>query len=362
MKNAIYILVLFFSLSSKASLLRPSYEFSRATGMGNAFIALADDATSIFYNPAALAKNKTFHLHILDTQLLVDGIDSLDRIKNAVFDGKTDKLINPNKQSLGLGIKPTLITPYFGLSVYSQGFGFFELNSLQGSNIDVFAYNDVGIALAFGIPFSDYFSFGFGIRAVQRSSIEVNKTVSELLAELGMNSATVNNDPWTALQRYTGVGYGFPLNAGFLLTLPQVTKSSPMIRFAGTVENIGGTSFQKVSGASAPSQLAPSYHFGSLLQYTLNKDSVLNITTDFKDQFQGILFLKTLHLGVEFHNKYFGLRAGLSEGYATYGFSLEFPPHTKLHFSSYAKELGEKLWEKQERFYQVQLIVGFNPW
>ncbi len=362
MKIAISFFVLLISLNAGATLLRPSYEFSRATGMGNAFIALADDATSVFYNPAALAKNKTFHLHVLDGQLLVDGMDTLSRIHQAVFDGKTDGFINPNKQSLGLGLKPTLITPYFGLSVYNQGFGLFELNSLQGTNVDVFAYNDIGVALAFGIPLSDYFSFGFGIRAVQRSSIELNKAVGDLLAELGMDSSTINSDPWTALQKYTGVGYGFPMNAGVLLTLPQVTKSSPLIRFAGTVENLGGTSFQKVSGTSAPSHLEASYHFGTLLQYLLNKESVLNITADLRNQFQGILFLKTLHLGSEFRHKYFGLRAGLSEGYATYGLSLEFPPHTKLHFSSYAKELGEKLWEKEERFYQVQLIVGFNPW
>jgi hypothetical protein len=362
MKKALSFFVLFVSLKAGATLLRPSYEFPRATGMGNAFIALADDATSVFYNPAALAKNKTFHLHVLDSQLLVDGMDTLVRINKAVFEGRTGDFINPDKQSLGLGMKPTLITPYFGLSVYSQGFGLFELNSLQGSNVDVFAYNDLGVALAFGFPFSDYFSFGFGIRAVQRSSIEVNKTVGDLVAELGMDSSTITSDPWNALQKYTGVGYGFPINMGVLLTLPQVTKSSPLIRFAATVENMGGTSFHKLRGTSAPSHLDASYHFGSLLQYSLNKESMLNITTDVRDQFRGILFLKTLHLGTEFRHKYFGLRAGVSEGYTTYGLSLEFPPHTKIHFSSYAKELGEGLWEKEERFYQVQLIVGFNPW
>jgi hypothetical protein len=362
MKITISFLILLISLNAGATLLRPSYEFPRATGMGNAFIALADDATSLFYNPAALAKNKSIRLHIVDTQLLVDGMDTLSRLNKAVFDGKTDDFINPNKQSFGLGLKPTLITPYFGLSVYSQGFGLFELNSLQGSDVNVFAYNDLGVALGFGFPLSDYFSFGFGIRAVQRSSIELNKTVGDLLAELGLDSLTVNSNPWTALQKYTGVGYGFPMNAGVIVTLPQATRASPLIRFAGTIEDIGGTSFQKVSGTSAPSHLETSFHLGSLFQYSLNQDSLLNITADLRDQFRGIFFLKTFHLGTEFRHKYFGLRAGLSEGYATYGLSLEFPPHTKIHFSSYAKELGEKLWEKEERFYQVQLIIGFNPW
>lgn len=362
MKLLLLFISFCFSWTGSATLLRPGYEFPRATGMGGAFIALADDSTSVFYNPAALAKNKSVHLHIIDSQLLLDGLDTLNRINKAIFQGKTNELINPDKQSTGFGIKPTLITPYFGLSVFSQGFGRFDLNSLQGSTVDVFAFNDLGIALAFGIPFSEYFSFGFGVRAIQRSSVEVSKSVSELLAELGMDSSSVNNDPWTALKKYTGIGYAFPLNAGFLLSLPQLTKASPYIRFAGTVENIGGTTFSKISGSSTPSKLNPSFHFGSLLQYPLEKNFLLNITADLRDQFQGISFFKTFHAGAELRHKYFGIRTGLSEGYATYGFSLEFPPHTKIHFSSFAKELGGKLWEKQERFYQMQLIIGFNPW
>ncbi|MFM8270410.1 MAG: hypothetical protein ACKN9V_09510 [Pseudomonadota bacterium] len=361
--NIFYLfLVLIFSETVWGSLLQSGYEFSRATGMGNAFLALADDSTSIFYNPAALAKNKTFHMHLIDSQVLVDGMDTLDRLNKAIFKEETNNLINPNKQAMGFGIKPTLITPYFGLSLYSQGFGFFKLNSLQDTNVDVFAFNDLGVAIGFGIPFTEYFSFGFGIKAVQRTSIELNKPVSELVAELGLDESTINNDPWKALEKYSGAGYGFPMNAGFLVSLPQLTRSSPHIQFAGTIENIGGTSFSPISGSSVPSKLDTSYHFGSLLQYALENDLVFNVTVDLRDQFRGFAFFKTFHAGAELRHKYFGIRTGLSEGYATYGLSLEFPPHTKIHFSSFAKELGNKLWETQERFYQLQLIVGFNPW
>lgn len=362
MKYLLLIFFFVFSWISQASLLQPSYEFARATGMGNAFIALADDANSIFYNPAALAKNKNVRLHILDTQALVDGLDTLGRLGDAAFKGQTDNLINPDKQSLGFALKPTLITPYFGLSLFGHGFGLFELNSFQSSNVEVFAYNDLGLALAFGIPFSDYFSFGFGIKAIQRTSIELNKPVSELLDELGVDYLTASGNPWKTLKNYSNTGYGFPLSAGFLISLPALTKSSPTIRFAGTIENIGGTTFTKIGTVSAPSKIETSYHFGSLLQYSMNKNFVLNITTDLRDQFKGLTFLKTFHMGAELRHKFFGIRTGLSEGYLTYGFSLEFPPHTKLHFSSYAKELGDSLWERQQRFYQIQLIVGFNPW
>ncbi|MFQ6032529.1 MAG: OmpP1/FadL family transporter [Candidatus Zixiibacteriota bacterium] len=38
---------------------------ARATGMGNAFVGLADDPSAIFYNPAGLARLKTWHLSLL---------------------------------------------------------------------------------------------------------------------------------------------------------------------------------------------------------------------------------------------------------------------------------------------------------
>ncbi len=38
---------------------------ARATGMGNAFVGVADDPSAIFYNPAGLARLKTWHLSLL---------------------------------------------------------------------------------------------------------------------------------------------------------------------------------------------------------------------------------------------------------------------------------------------------------
>ncbi|NBX83219.1 hypothetical protein EBQ90_09040 [bacterium] len=90
-----------------AGLLRPGYQFSRPTGMGNAFLALADDANALFYNPAALARVKGVRVHLVDAQLAVDKTETLTRLKQALFDNNTDGLIESDRQSLGLSIKPT---------------------------------------------------------------------------------------------------------------------------------------------------------------------------------------------------------------------------------------------------------------
>lgn len=62
MKLSLLALGLFFSINAKAAIgpaqdytIQQQYLSPRAVGMGNAFVAVADDAYAIFYNPAGLA-------------------------------------------------------------------------------------------------------------------------------------------------------------------------------------------------------------------------------------------------------------------------------------------------------------------
>lgn len=357
----ILIILCFFEIICEGGLLEPSYEFSRATGMGNAFLALADDANAIFYNPAALARKRALSFHVLDTQVSVDGLNTLERMGDAISSGNTEGLIDPNKAHLGLGVKPTFIAPYFGISIFDYAFGTIDLQSLQGDRVKALAFNDLGLIVALGIPFSDYFSFGFSIRAIQRSSVDLDKPTQDFLTELGLSESAVNSDPWSALNRYVGVGYAFPINVGMLASIPPVSKSSPLIRLAATIENIGLTQFTQIRGVSAPKSLETTYHFGALLQYPLSKSFILNLTGDMRNQFRDLPFFKTFHFGTELKHSLFALRTGLYQGYPTFGASLEFPPQLRIHLSTYSMELGEKLWEKEQRWYQIQFIIGFNP-
>lgn len=357
----LFIVLLYFSFRSFGYFPMDSYQFVRPSGMGNAFLALSDDANVLFYNPAALTKVKGLHFNLLDVQVSVDQLSTLDRIKKALLDEQPEQVLDPNRQALGVGLKPTFIMPYFGLSLFNQGFGYFNIDSLASATVEAQAYNDLGVALAFGIPFSPYFSFGFGVRAIQRNSINLVRNTAELISELGMDSATFLTDPWKALSRYVGVGYAFPLYGSILLSLPKISKSAPHIQLSLAADHIGNTTFKQISGIGAPQQIGMSYHFGSLLQYQINKGFLLNITADYRNIFQNDLFTNKFQLGAELRNKYFGLRTGVSQGYPSFGASLEFPPQTRLHFSTFSTETGNSLWEREQRWYQVQLIIGLNP-
>jgi len=361
LKHLLIYIAFCFSFCSFGYFQFGNYQFARPSGMGNAFVALSDDANAIFYNPAALTKIKGAHFNLLDIQVSVDQISTLERLKKAAFDNQPEQILDPNRQALGLNLKPTFVMPYFGLSFFNQTFGYFNIDSLQSATVEARAYNDLGAALAFGIPFSSHFSFGIGVRAIQRSSIELNKDTATLIAELGTSAPELLADPWKALSEHVGVGYAFPLFGSLLFSIPPISPSAPRIQLALSVDHIGNTEFKKLSGVGAPSQMAMTYHFGSLLQYDFRKGFVLNIAADYRDAFKEELFTNKFHLGAELKHRHFGIRTGVSQGYPTAGFSLEFPPQTKLHFSTFSMEMGNSLWEKEQRWYQVELVIGFNP-
>jgi hypothetical protein len=104
-------------------------------------------------------------------------------------------------------------------------------------------------------------------------------------------------------------------------------------------------------------------HFGSSLKYNLGKNSELNLALDIRQVLWQVpnTMVKQLHAGVEYKYRALTLRGGLNQMYPTFGASFEFPPHTKLHFSSYANELGSGMWEKSQRWWQLQVVIGFNP-
>ena len=89
---------------------------ARSLGMGNAFIALSDEATAIFYNPAGLARVNTFSL-ITSRQELY-GIDGFHSDMIAV----------------------TLPTPYF-----RTGFGMQQLNLIDTYSEQIIYFSGAGI-------------------------------------------------------------------------------------------------------------------------------------------------------------------------------------------------------------------------
>lgn len=363
MRKFFTFIVVFFSHFLWAGPLFNQFDGVRPTGMGNAFIALSDDANSLWYNPAGLAHIEKFHANIFDFTIGVDSKDTLSRIKNSIFNGESGKLIRQDKEFLRFNFIPSIILPHFGVSLFSQTQGYFDFSDVLNSGFEAKAFHDQGLIVGGAVAFNDYLSLGASVRAFYRGSVEMALTSQEAIDQYGADAASLINNIYQEVSNQARHGYGFGLNAGARLNVPLKSKgkNSPRLFLAATVDDLGNTTLKPIGEHLAPNSLKQSFNFGGALIYPFANRWSWNLTADVRHAFEATDFIKLFHAGTELRNSVIGIRAGANQGYLTYGLSLEFPPHTRLHFSSYGVELGRKSFEKQQRWYLLQLNVGFNP-
>jgi len=350
-----------------ASFLRVPFEGIRQTGMGNAFVAVADDKHALFYNPAALARMKQVHFDLFDLSLGVDSNDTLQRIKNATFNGEWAGLLRPDRaQYLRFTVNPTFYAPYFGVGFYENFQSFLEISSvniLPGIDIpqiDTFGANDLGVITGVGIPLGDYLSVGVSFRLLHRTAIDTTITLQDILAQLGLTETDFYGAIYRQLSRTTGTGYGVAANVSTLMQIPLGPKA-PIFKLGATLEDVGRTTFRGIAGAPPPPSIPMTANIGTAVTYAMAKNNEFNLALDIRQILNAQPVAKMLHLGLEYKGPIVSLRTGLYEGYPTFGFTFRALPHTRVNFSTYSKELGSDWWQKEMRLYFIQLVIGFNP-
>jgi hypothetical protein len=144
----------------------------RACGMGEAFVAIADDASASYFNPAGLALLKNRELLLSHNEWLL-----------------TSRL-----EYLSLAYPTNLGT--LGLSITSLSYGEFEettIDNYQGTG-RTFSAGDIALAISFARMFTDKFAFGGNLKFLQERIWDL--TASALALDLG----TYYNTGWRNLR------------------------------------------------------------------------------------------------------------------------------------------------------------------
>lgn len=355
------ILLSLLALPAEARLLRVPYEGVRPTGMGNAFLAIADDQNALWYNPAALAKNKKWRFNLMDFTLGFDSLTTLDQMRALIFENDSSSLVSDDITFLRMGFKPTLFGPNFGLGIYTNSQGFFEIRNLDLPEVDVYAFSDIALIAGLGVPISPYFSVGLSVRGVYRAGLDATITTVDLLSQLGgISQDAFMSAIFDRLKELSGAGYGLGVNFSAQLDIPT-GKGGPKVGAAFSIEDFGNTSFTALGASRAPEAINQSVNFGSSVSYKAGKNDEVNFAFDLRHMFEGVSLGQMSSLGIEWRHKVFSLRAGLYQLYPTFGFSIEVLPHTKIHASSYAVEIGDDASPYSHRWWLVQAVIGFNP-
>lgn len=379
--NILLILIsIFFCKTCFAQELSYLARSPQALLMGDAFTAIADDEYTLFYNPAALGKNKGVAFNLIDPSFgFTNFLKETSRFQNFPTGTGATSAIADRLMDFPVyfqtGIFPTLKMGPFGFSLFANNSTSFLLRNATNPVLDVKYRYDRGFVFAYshnligsGVLFTrakksskkmtsagQRLSVGFSIKHMNRQGINND---FDLFGTTILSSINSGAKDISALKDALGYSYGTAW--GVDTGLEYAISNGPTTITAGlSIMDVGSTRFRKVSGiADVPKQdmminsgAAFKQDFG-LLDYTLSADiRPLNGMVDWSRKF---------HLGAEVGLPLVTLLAGWSEGYLSYGASIKLWP-IKITTGLYSVEAGSKYREQEaQRFILYLSLFDFS--
>src|SRR3990170_9108731 len=228
------------------------YRGIRPLGMGNAFITVADDENTLFYNPAGLNDVQGFSgVEILNpliefSQVGLDAYNDFKDIDSNNVTEVTDLLGNyiGERLSLRTSLYPTIIFHNFGIGALGQISFSGEIRNRVNPQVNVDGKADVGgvAGIAYGF-LEKKVQAGIGLKFVQRQRFQKTYYATDI--------ADTNFDPSNDFSKEKKTGTGFSGDAGV-----KVNPEWPLRPSIGIVlQNIGGLNLDKDDADEIPQQL-----------------------------------------------------------------------------------------------------------
>ncbi len=363
------------------------YQNIRALGMGNAFSAVVNDNTAIFYNPAALARLEEGHVNITGINASLDGdiLNFIDEISsasdNAAGGNEVQAIIDVIEKNYGKDFGLRLNTlewlwarPGWGVAFVPLDLSLdIGLDSAVGPSLNVVMYQDTQIAFGYARNakvFGDHqLSYGATLKGVYRANVDKKLTA----LELALDSEIVREDDLRE-------GFTVDVDLGVLYT-PKfgttskfwqwVSRREPTV--SAVVRNAldygFGTNFNLLNDNSGePSKLERRIDLGASFKLPDWWIWSSTLALDFRDIGHSYYtFEKGFHLGAEFKWKVaswfqgawrVGLQQAFDLAYWTAGFTGQFAIF-RLDLATYAEEMGASTSPSESRRYMLKMSVDW---
>lgn len=365
MKTLLFLLALLTISISSAREMNYLARSPRALLMGDAYTAIADDEFTLFYNPAALARNKGVSFTLLDPQMgFTDALSELDRFQNfpSSATGIANRIIN-FPIYIQAGAFPTLKMGPFGFSLFANSKTSIILRNPTNPELDInykydrgfvfgFAYNLIGSGATLtpskkkskaSTTAGNRLSVGASVKHMNRQGLDGQFDLFGTTLLNKINSGASDIEALKDAFGYSaGAAWGFDLGAEYTISTGRSTITS-----AVSVLDVGDTHFTKTSGSGkVPKQemmvnsgIAYKQDFG-VFDYTLS--------ADIHPMTAAIDFGRKIHLGTELSLPIITLNAGWNEGYLSYGGTIKVWPF-KITTGFYGIEMGTHYREEEAR-------------
>lgn len=387
-KILFFTLILLFKITLLASTglnfrIHHEYESPRALGMGDAFVAVANDYSSIFYNPAGLARRDDGQINMYiggsaATDFVTFGKKITDASNTVGTDQqKQEKVLDVLNTSYGSHyfVNLTLpdaiwVRPNWGVAVipFTETVDM-SIHKQLGPSLNVTSYTDTIMAFALA---KDYYwfeggrtSLGVTFKSIYRGYFNSSLSVVD---SIGDSSTIVKSNNFTE-------GLTFDADIGGLFTpeLPtegffslfRLTKPT----FGAVVRNVLDYGFNtnmhvynKQTFSEKPEKLYRRIDLGTRWEYPdfliFGGRGVMDIRDILHPNFS---LKKGLHLGFEFDWTMFSwwrghYRVGMSEGYLTAGMSALFS-YFNLDLVTYSEDVGSKSVPVESRKFEIRMNI-----
>lgn len=224
----LFVLVKVEAAQSLSTKVRSSYSSIRALGMGNAFTAVADDYSLIFYNPAGFARKpyNEFQISLVGAGVSAKSITIANDIKkasdtvgsdSAKAQAISDVLDQYYGQSLGgklQALELFWVRQKWGIALLPADLTVdITVNKQLGPAIDLNVIGDTTAAFGYGTGLTKDIDAGLTLKYVHRVSVQ--QSVSAL--ELATNPNVLSQDRFNE-------GTTFDFDLGFMWTPSWFTK------------------------------------------------------------------------------------------------------------------------------------------
>ncbi len=314
--------------------------------MGDAYTALANDESSLFYNPAGLARVHGINWKIFGLGGGASGVSAFTKAKG-LSGGSASSFSNSIGQLYGehvstaLGGESIFTMPMFGFGVYNHASALIRVDNPIYPNLHVRAINDTGYVFGVGVPAGPV-HFGLDLKYIKRSGGDIPLGPADL-ADLNPKTVTDNITAW-------GQGYGADLGMSVVLPAPFFTAA-----MSAVWKNMGKIEFRSLNSSPIPDE-DNNVTLGLGLDFELPLVSI-RPAFDFTNVNRTDLQLtRKVNFGIEIGLPIIDIRGGFREGYYTAGVGVDLGLF-RVDAATYGVELGDYPGQLEDRRYVAQFTM-----
>jgi len=344
----LFLLIIFFFTNALAGeLFQPGLQ-TRCFAMGGTCASHVRGASALFFNPAALARVEGFDFTIAEIQTGVskDAVDFSSQLQGTAFTTTDLNKLYGKTLTAEVTARSGFVMPNLGFGVFSNSNTHMQFNDPTFPTFKMNFISDYGYILGGAFSLGGQASLGASMRYTKRWGGEEDINMASLIGA-STNTLASNN--------FINHGVGHALDIAAMTTLNHPLKPTVSLVW----QDVGVTTYNMTSGVKNP----PSQYDNLILGIALPQEyGIVSFTHAIEYKFirtEGYDFFKKIHLGTEASIGPLDLRAGINQGYITYGAAVDVWL-VQVEAAAYATELGTYGGQGRSDRYSVGLSFNMD--